>query len=71
MHAWQANFRGLPFEKLQQADLRTNADTRLHERTEPKRLGDVDAFLSHSWCGHARTLRRARHLDRGERVRLS
>ena len=46
------SFRGLPFGKLVESDLRTNApDTEgeLHGRTVSATLGSVDFFMSHSW----------------------
>ena len=44
-----ATFLGLPFDSLSVADFKTNADTGLHSKTVKASLGDVDAFLSHSW----------------------
>ena len=47
-----SSFRGLPFGKLIESDLQTNApDTEgeLHSRTVSASLGGVNFFLSHSW----------------------
>ena len=48
------HFRCLPAGRLHAADLADNktappAGPTLHERTEPAAMGDVTAFLSHSW----------------------
>ena len=43
-------FRGLPISEMSESDFETNAPaTGLFERTLPMRLGQVDAFVSHSW----------------------
>ena len=42
-------FRGLPYESLSLEDLSTSGDTGLHNKTVKANLGQVDAFLSHSW----------------------
>ena len=45
----RATFCGLPFGALTAADLASNADTGLHQRTIKLALGSCDAFTSHSW----------------------
>ena len=42
-------FRGLPLASLSLTDLSTSGDTGLHTKTKKAQLGDVHAFLSHSW----------------------
>jgi hypothetical protein len=42
-------FKALPFEALSLSDLVSNVDTGLEERTVPAALGQVSAFVSHSW----------------------
>lgn len=42
-------FRGLPYSSLSEHDFTTSGDTGLHDKTVKATLGDVDAFLSHSW----------------------
>lgn len=44
-----ATFRGLPFTGLSEHDLSTSSDTGLHAKTVKASLGEVQAFLSHSW----------------------
>jgi hypothetical protein len=44
-----STFRGLPFGSLSVNDFKTNTDTGLHAKTVKASLGEVDAFLSHSW----------------------
>ena len=45
-----ANFRSLPWRHLCAEDLASNADARgLSAFATPARLGDVHAFVSHSW----------------------
>ena len=41
-------FTGLPFDVLSKADFSSNADTGLNAKARSCRLGEVDAFLSHS-----------------------
>jgi len=44
------NFRALPFEAMDSETFSSNKETKgLYEATEKCELGDVDAFLSHSW----------------------
>ena len=44
------SFRGLPFAKLEEDDLKASTSTvGLYERTRPATLGTVAAFVSHSW----------------------
>ena len=44
------NFRSLAIDDLHEKDFESNTDARgLFERTSKARLGDVDAFMSHSW----------------------
>mmetsp|Transcript_102402 Transcript_102402/g.293136 ORF Transcript_102402/g.293136 Transcript_102402/m.293136 type:complete len:667 (-) Transcript_102402:209-2209(-) len=46
----QENFRALPFTAMNSETFSSNQETKgLYEATEPCELGDVDAFLSHSW----------------------
>ena len=45
----RATFCGLPVGALMAADLASNADTGLHQRTVKLALGSCDAFMSHSW----------------------
>ena len=52
-------FTGLPFELLSKVDLSSNADTGLNAKARRCRLGEVDAFLSHSWHDDADTKWRA------------
>ena len=42
-------FTGLPFEVLRKEDFASNEDTGLNGKARRCRLGEVDAFLSHSW----------------------
>jgi len=42
-------FRALPYSSLSEHDFTTSGDTGLHDKTVKATLGDVDAFLSHSW----------------------
>ena len=49
LQAARAHFRVLPLNQLAESDLASSADTGLHERTQHARLGECDAFLSHSW----------------------
>jgi len=42
-------FLGLPFAELSLEDFASNADTGLNHKAKRCRLGDVSAFLSHSW----------------------
>ena len=42
-------FRTLPLDAIAEADLRTNQDTGLHQKTTHNELGSADAFMSHSW----------------------
>jgi hypothetical protein len=42
-------FCGLPFGELAQWHFATNEDTGLHEKVASLKLGECDAFLSHSW----------------------
>ena len=42
-------FRGLPMSALNESDFSSSFDTGLHEKTVGAALGDVHAFLSHSW----------------------
>lgn len=46
-------FRGLPFSSLSLRDLATNEDTGLNQHVVPAKLGEVDAFMSHSWSDAA------------------
>ena len=48
-----ATFRGLPLQSLALSDLTTNDDTGLHAKTVKASLGEVHAFLSHSWHDEA------------------
>lgn len=43
------SFLGLPLDSLRADDLSSNEDTQLNARVVPRHLGDVDAFMSHSW----------------------
>ena len=43
------NFRGIRFTDLSAEHFRSNADTGLHAKATRYRLGEIDAFLSHSW----------------------
>ena len=43
------SFRGLPLALLRRSDLEVSADTGLNAKTQRCRLGEVDAFVSHSW----------------------
>ena len=43
------NFRGMPFASLTASDLANNSDTGMFARTTPAALGEVSAFVSHSW----------------------
>ena len=43
------SFLALPLASLTAADLASNEDTRLNERVHRAALGEVDAFVSHSW----------------------
>lgn len=43
------SFRLLPWRALTAEDCASSADSGLHERTEPAKVGCVDAFVSHSW----------------------
>lgn len=45
----KATFTGLPFSKLTSDDLSSNKDTGLNERIVHLKLGECDAFMSHSW----------------------
>ena len=45
----QELFRSLPLSALREADLGTSKNTGLHEKTMRATLGEVDAFMSHSW----------------------
>ena len=45
----QAKFRVLPLASLTADDLASNADTGLNARVRPARLGECEAFMSHSW----------------------
>ena len=46
----EARFRGLPFGALLgEVNHFTGFHGSLAEKTQPARLGDVDAFISHSW----------------------
>ena len=45
----QELFRSLPLSALTEADLGTSKNTGLHEKTIRATLGEVDAFMSHSW----------------------
>ena len=36
-------------DKLNEEDMLSNADTGLYQRSIHGRLGDADAFVSHSW----------------------
>jgi len=47
------NFRGLPFGKLSREDFTTSKDTGLNQQVVRVALGEVDAFLSHSWSDSA------------------
>ena len=42
-------FRALPLSKLELADLMSNEDTGLYQRTVEANYGEVDAFVTHSW----------------------
>ena len=42
-------FRGLPMTALSEMDFATSGDTGLHAKTLKVSLGEVSAFLSHSW----------------------
>ena len=42
-------FRGVPFDSLSSNDFATSGDTGLHAKTVKATLGEVKAFLSHSW----------------------
>ena len=42
-------FRTLPLDAIAEADLLTNQDTGLHQKTTLAELGSADAFISHSW----------------------
>lgn len=43
------NFRGVHFSDLVQESFDSSADSGLHEKSTRYRLGEIDAFLSHSW----------------------
>ena len=40
---------GLPFSALCESDFTSNVDSGLNSKVRRQRLGEVDAFLSHSW----------------------
>ena len=42
-------FRGLPLTSLSETDFASSGDTGLHQKTVKADLGQVHAFLSHSW----------------------
>ena len=42
-------FRALPLSSITAEDLSDNQDTSMFDRTSSARLGEVDAFISHSW----------------------
>ena len=42
-------FRALRLDAISANDLSSNSDTQMFNRTEPAKLGTVDAFISHSW----------------------
>jgi len=42
-------FRALRLDAISANDLSNNSDTQMFSRTEPAKLGTVDAFISHSW----------------------
>ena len=44
-----ASFRSLSFRQIRPGDLASSADSGLHALTRPAKLGEVDAFVSHSW----------------------
>ena len=46
-------FTGLPFDVLCKGDFASNQDTGLNAKARRCRLGEVDAFLSHSWHDNA------------------
>ena len=46
-------FTGLPFDVLCKEDFASNQDTGLNAKARRCRLGEVDAFLSHSWHDNA------------------
>lgn len=46
-------FRALPLQNLSLTDLVTSQDTGLHQKTVKASLGEVHAFLSHSWHDEA------------------
>jgi len=43
------SFRIIKMDRLDQDDFLTNKDTGLFQKTENVKLGDCDAFISHSW----------------------
>ena len=43
-------FRGLNVSEVQLDDLDSSKDTGMHARTQRQSLGEVDAFVSHSWA---------------------
>ena len=43
------NFRAIPLCQITKADLKSNADTNMAEKTEAVAFGDVAAFITHSW----------------------
>ena len=45
----QELFRSLPLSALTQEDLELNTDSGLYEKTTQAKLGEPDAFVSHSW----------------------
>ena len=47
-------FGALPFSSLSSRDLATNEDTGLNQHVVPAKLGEVDAFFSHSWSDSAK-----------------
>ena len=42
-------FRALRLDAISANDLSNNSDTQMFGRTQPAKLGTVDAFISHSW----------------------
>lgn len=45
----EAHFRVLPLDLLNESDLTDNSDTGVFQRTQPAKLGECTAFISHSW----------------------
>ena len=49
LHLARRNFRGVYFSDLLQESFDSSADSGLNEKAKRYRLGEIDAFLSHSW----------------------